>query len=176
MKRASRLSRCVDTGVEFVEVVSVDTGVEVSSGVERCRAVSGGSVGVSSQGSTHQLLFRSVALPRLIPARRARFSRSVPACLRRDANQHPWCPSTTSGAAGGGCRGAKRPIEFGWCCAVPRRAAVPARWRVARDDAFASDDDFWVYEHLRVVNFLPVYTFIVPTHAVDKKSSYRPRA
>ena len=52
MKRASHLSRCVDTGVEFVEVVSVDTGVEVSSGVGQCRAVSGGTVGVSSQGST----------------------------------------------------------------------------------------------------------------------------
>ena len=51
MKRASRLSRCVETGVEFVEVVSVDTGVEVSSGVGQCREVSGGSVGVSSQGS-----------------------------------------------------------------------------------------------------------------------------
>ena len=37
-------------------------------------------------------------------------------------------------------------IYFGWCCAVPRRAAVPARWRVARDDAFTPDDDFGVYE------------------------------
>ena len=45
---------------------------------------------------------------------------------------------------------------------VLRRAApcsaVPTRWRVARDDAFASDDDFWVFEHLRVVNFHPVHT------------------
>ena len=55
-------------------------------------------------------------------------------------------------------RGARGPIDFGWCCAVPRRAAVPAHWRVARDDAFASDHDFWVYEHLQVVNFLPVHT------------------
>ena len=37
-KRASRLSKCVDTGVEFVEVMSVDTGVEVSSGVQGCRS------------------------------------------------------------------------------------------------------------------------------------------
>ena len=40
---------------------------------------------------------------------------------------------------------------------MPRRAAVPARWRVARDDALASDDDFWVYEQFWVVNFLPVH-------------------
>ena len=41
---------------------------------------------------------------------------------------------------------------------MPRRAAVPARWRVARDDAFTPDDDFGVYEYLRVVNFHPVHT------------------
>ena len=41
MKRASRLSRCVDTVVEFVEVLSVDTG---QTPVSKCRAVSG-SVG-----------------------------------------------------------------------------------------------------------------------------------
>ena len=41
---------------------------------------------------------------------------------------------------------------------MPRRAAVPARWRVARDDALASDYDFRVYEHLQVVNFLPIHT------------------
>ena len=36
-KRASRLSKCVDTGVEFVEVVSVDTVVEVSGSVGQCQ-------------------------------------------------------------------------------------------------------------------------------------------
>ena len=41
-----------------------------------------------------------------------------------------------------------------------RRAAVPARWRVARDDALASDNDLLVYAHLRVVNFHPVHTFM----------------
>ena len=40
---------------------------------------------------------------------------------------------------------------------MPRRAAVPTRWRIARDDAFTPDDEFGVYEHLRVVNFPPVH-------------------
>ena len=55
---------------------------------------------------------------------------------------------------------------------MPRRAAVPARWRVARDDALASDYDFWVYEHLRVVNFLPVHTFMALL--VDRVRRYIP--
>ena len=55
---------------------------------------------------------------------------------------------------------------------MPRRAAVPARRRVARDDALASDDDFWVYEHLRVVNFLPVY--ISTALLVDRVRRYIP--
>ena len=30
---------------------------------------------------------------------------------------------------------------------VPRRAAVPTRWRIVRDDTFTPDDEFGVYEH-----------------------------
>ena len=49
---------------------------------------------------------------------------------------------------------------------------VPARWRIASDDSFASDDDFWVYEHLRVVNFLLVHTFMALL--VDRVRRYIP--
>ena len=75
-KRASRLSKCVDTGVEFVEVVSVDTGVEVSSGVGQCRAVSGGSVGVSIQGSRSPYMGDTYSHER--PLRKQRSNSSAP--------------------------------------------------------------------------------------------------
>ena len=55
---------------------------------------------------------------------------------------------------------------------MPRRAPVLTRWRVARDDAFASDNDFGVYEHLRVVNFFPVHTLMALL--VDRVRRYIP--
>ena len=55
---------------------------------------------------------------------------------------------------------------------MPRRAAVPTRWRIARDDAFTPDDEFGVYEHLRVVNFLPVH--ISGALLVDRVRRYIP--
>ena len=101
--------------------------------------------------------FCSVAFPHLIPARGARISRSAPACLRRYANQHPSCPSTASGGADGFCRGACGPIRSGGAAQAPSRWLVRARWRIARDEFFASDDDFWLFEQLHFVIFLLVH-------------------
>ena len=87
--------------------------------------------------------------PALIPAEGARFSRSAPACLRRDGTQHSRTPSRTSGAAAGRRRCDHRRISSGWCCTAHRRLLVLARGRAARDEDRASDNDPGVHHHLR---------------------------
>ena len=101
----------------------------------------------------------------------ARFSRSAPACLRREASQHPYNPSATTRAAGGAAGALAGPILIGCCCAALRRASVPTRWRVARDESFSSVDGFGVKEHLRFVIVLLVH--ISTGLFVDRVRRYR---
>ena len=60
---------------------------------------------------------------------------------------------------------------FGWGCAALRRAPVPTRWRVARDESFSSVDGFGVKEHLRFVIVLLVH--ISTGLFVDRVRRYR---
>ena len=57
-------------------------------------------------------------------------------------------------ASAGGARG---PIRSGRAAQALRRWLVLARWRIARDEFFASDDDFWLFEQLHFVIFLLVH-------------------
>ncbi len=57
-------------------------------------------------------------------------------------------------ASAGGARG---PIRSGGAAQALRRSLVLARWRIARDEFFASGDDFGLFQQLHFMIFLLVY-------------------
>ena len=71
-------------------------------------------------------------------------------------------------ASAGGARG---PIRSGRAAQALRRWLVLARWRIARDEFFASVDGFGVDEHLRFVIVLLVH--ISMGLFVDRVRRYR---